>query len=683
MGDPERSLRHSMAALAVQDHPLLPAERCVTLARVGSAHTARGRFDEALPPFYRAIGVARATADTGLLAAILSIVGALQYSLSNLEDGIALGEQAWQLIGDSEPDQTWGIAAINWIVAQAPQGHPERAVPVAERFVAHSEAFNIRMRAQSLLVIAAAYVDAGLAERAQEALDQSKRLGMQPDTEPVVAAWVRAHLFNRAGQHTQALELCRQRLQDTGNDPPPRLASLYTEGVLAARMSGDLSLALQWQIALSDLERRINRDAARTRRLTLQIQFELQGAERERDLARAREQAARSEQLRLADVNSRLRDTNRAKTRFLAAASHDLRQPLHAMALQMARLQQEPLPAKAQEASQRLGRALDGLTRMFETLLDISRMDAGALRPQLRPMALRPLLATLSDELTPLAEAKGLRLALRARHSGHTRSDPALLETLLRNLMSNALKYTPQGTVLVALRRARAQWQVQVRDSGIGIPLHEQEQVFDEFHRSAAARQSDADGLGLGLSIVRRLSLLLDHGLTLRSAPGQGSAFTLTLPVVEGADEGTDQPPRAARLVPAATGSALRVGLIEDDPVQRQALEALLQSWGHEVQAAAATDELLVQLKSQITLDALIADYRLEHGQTGLEAAQRLRRLRPGLPTLLITAETDGSVQAALADAGLPWLHKPLRTGQLLSWLNSLDQPAPGASRSG
>jgi signal transduction histidine kinase len=669
-GDAERGLQHGLAALAAQTHPLLPAERCVTLARVASAHTACGRFDEALPFFYRAIDEARATGDTSLLAAMLSIVGGVQYSLSNLEDGIALGEQAWQLIGDREPDQTWGIAAINWIVCQAPQGCPEKAIPVAERFLAHSSAFNIRMQMHSLLAIAAACIDAGLPERARQALAQSAGLAVQPCPEPVAAAWVRAHLLNRDGLHEAALALCRQRLADTANDPPPRLASLYAEGVAAARAQGDLAQALQWQQALGDLERRVNRDAARTRRLTLQIQFELQNAERERDLARAREQAARLEQLRLADANGRLRDTNRAKTRFLAAASHDLRQPLHAMALHMARLQQQQLATDAAQTVQRLDQALDGLTRMFETLLDISRLDAGGLRPQVQPLALRPLLAALTDELAPLAEERGLRLGLRAHHSGGTRSDPALLETLLRNLLANALKYTPQGSVLVALRRAGPHWHVQVRDSGIGIAPDEHEQVFDEFHRSAAARQSGTEGLGLGLSIVRRLSLLLDHGLTLRSAPGRGSCFTLALPVVEGVGEAP------AEHAPAADRPTLRVALIEDDAAQREALCALLQSWGHEVLAAEDLAGLLELQASSGPPDALVADYRLQRGRTGLQAVQQLRGDAPALPALVITAESDPQALAALADSGLPWLPKPLKSGQLRSWLASLSARA-------
>ncbi len=684
----EEGIEHAQAALAAQPHPMLQA---VVMARLGSALANLGRLDEALPWYYRARASATQAGDSGTLAAIVSIAGGLQVSLGNLDDGAALAEQAWRLVCDGEPDQIWAVSAINWIVSLAHQQRLADWQAVADAFVQASPAFNPQLRWRGRLAIAGVQADARQDVQAQDSLDTVAAQWPSGQPESVDAVWVQALLHNRAGRAAAALQLCQQRLAPDSaalkTDPPLSQARLYAEAVAAARALGDVHQALHWQIELAALQKRIHQDAARSRRITLQIHFELQAAQQARDLAQQGEQQAQREGQRLAELNQRLEEANLAKTRFLAVASHDLRQPLHALGLQLAHLRSGVEGVARLAVEHRMEQAMGSLRQMFDTLLDLSRMDAGVVAPRRQVVALAPLLVRLVDELTPLAQSRGLRLGLHLVGERFSDTDPALLETMLRNLLGNALKYTPSGGALLALRHRQQGLTVEVWDSGVGIASSEHEKVFEEFYQVNQQATDSGQGLGLGLAIVRRLGVLLGHRLQLDSVPGRGSRFRLHLAAVDALaapEEGAG--PCAADTVSAQASGRLRIGVIDDDPIVRESLAALLQRWGHEVSAAACANEWLKA--PSLALDAIIADYRLAHGATGVEEVSRLRQHAGWpVPALLVSGDTSPAGLRALQSCGLPSLPKPLQALSLRAWLLRCASQAsgtqPGAAAAG
>ncbi len=264
-------------------------------------------------------------------------------------------------------------------------------------------------------------------------------------------------------------------------------------------------------------------------------------AELEQRVARQTEQLRQAiEEMRSA--RDAAEQANQAKTRFLAAASHDLRQPAHALALYLAALRTHTLPDSTTELVQRMQAPLTAMDTMFQALLDVSSIDAGALVPARQRFALEPLLRPLTEEFSVAAEARGLRLSLRlpAGPAAVTDSDPALVERIVRNLLSNAIKYTPRGGVLLACRMRRhphPHWRIEVWDSGLGLAPADCHRVFDEFFQASNGRHQRGDGLGLGLSIVQRLARLLDADLQLRSRLDHGSCFSLGLPMRSGLTE--------------------------------------------------------------------------------------------------------------------------------------------------
>ncbi len=359
------------------------------------------------------------------------------------------------------------------------------------------------------------------------------------------------------------------------------------------------------------------------------------------------------------------------KTRFFAAASHDLRQPLHAIGLFGAVIERELAAcAHPQHANtQRLMRAVDALGDSLDTLLDVSRLDAGVIAPELAARPLNPVLQALGAIFTPRADERGLQLRLRATPLW-ARTDAELLQRLLANLIENALKYTPQGGVLVLARARGAQVWIDVVDTGIGIAPEHQEAVFAEFYQVGNPRRDRSRGLGMGLSIVRRLSLLLDHPVHLHSRPGHGSRFRVVLPAA--AAQSTPVRPNAA--APAATPSGARVLLVEDEDDIAHAMQALLHAQGLRLARAATPAEARQRFDEARAagqpFDALVCDLRLAGGADGLALALSLRGPgRAALPTLLITGETAPDPLRRVRDAGLPVLFKPVAAPALLDAL--------------
>jgi signal transduction histidine kinase/CheY-like chemotaxis protein len=355
-----------------------------------------------------------------------------------------------------------------------------------------------------------------------------------------------------------------------------------------------------------------------------------------------------------------------AKSRFLAAASHDLRQPMHALSLFIGALRRHALPEDSRHLVDNISRAASSMGALFEGLLNLSRLDAGVVVPRLQPVALDVLLEQLVLEFRPQAQTHGL--ALRARPSSAiVRSDPALLGRILRNLLDNAIRHTRHGGVLIGVRSASATAvRVEVWDTGPGIPMEEHERVFWEFHQLGNPERDRSKGLGLGLAIVRRTAALLAHPLELRSRVGRGTVFGLTLARAQ-LQLAPDAEAAPATPADPSSPSAL-VFVIEDDAPSRLGLQLLLEDWGHQVVAAAGVDELIERAAGVPGKPRLIvSDYRLREHQTGIEAIERVREEYndDSIAALLVSGDTDPQRLIEVAQRGLPLLHKPVDPAHL------------------
>lgn len=361
------------------------------------------------------------------------------------------------------------------------------------------------------------------------------------------------------------------------------------------------------------------------------------------------------------------------KTRFLAAASHDLRQPVHAIGLFGTVIERELHHHPQQANAQRLLRAVNTLGSSLDAMLDVSRLDAGVVQPALEDTPLNPVFQSINQLLAARAEERGLQLRLRATPLW-VRTDSDLLRRLLGNLIENALKYTPAGGVLVVARaRGDAVW-IDVVDTGIGIAAEHQEQVFAEFYQVNNPGRDRSRGLGMGLSIVRRLSQLLQHPVQLRSRPGRGSRFRIVLPAAAARPSSTFGDSADAAPPQHLPAHATRVLLVEDEDDIAHALQALMQSHGMHLTHAATPAQAQAAFDAAHArgqpFEALICDLRLAEGADGLVLALALRaRSAPAVPALLITGETAPEPLRRVHDAGLPVLFKPVTATALLSAL--------------
>jgi signal transduction histidine kinase/CheY-like chemotaxis protein len=392
---------------------------------------------------------------------------------------------------------------------------------------------------------------------------------------------------------------------------------------------------------------------------------------------RSVEQLAVTLETRVQERTRSLQEANAAKTRFLAAASHDLRQPVVAIGL-LAGLLREQLSGPLATLAQRLVLAVGALESMLKGLLDVSRLDTGSFKAEQQAVPLQEVFDSIAAHEAEAAQAKGIRLRCRPTVLV-AKSDRVLLEQILRNLVGNAVRYTDRGGVLVAARRRGDQVLLQVWDSGRGIPEARQAEVFEEFVQLGNPQRDRSQGLGLGLALVRRGAALLGVPLSLRSTVGRGSCFSVTVPGAAAS--------AAPALAEAGTASSLKglsVVLVEDDPAVCQALAQRLRAWGAVVMAFERPTELFRMLGGEAgtpltSADLLITDQRLPEA-TGVEVAARVRsHLGTHLPVLVITADTAPQDIAPLAASGLPVLCKPFGAQDLLRAIEALRKPG-GAS---
>ena len=356
-----------------------------------------------------------------------------------------------------------------------------------------------------------------------------------------------------------------------------------------------------------------------------------------------------------------------SKSKFLAAASHDLRQPLHALGLFVDALESRIQYPEVRSIVDNIRISTDALSDLLNALLDISKLDAGVLEPRLTDFPLRPLLDRIKTDFSEVASSKNLRL--RIVDCGFTiRTDPAMLERILRNLVSNAIRYTQHGSVLLGCRRQGDQVRIEVHDSGIGIPSDQQEIIFDEFYQIENPERDRRKGLGLGLAIVKRLADLLDCRLTVSSKPDKGSVFRITVPYLGAAIQ-----PTVATQNFINDLQATRVLVIDDETMIRIGMRKVLEEWGCVVQEAESIEQALNTLKGECAIDIILTDFRLRENTTGIEAIQRIHaHCDESIPAIILTGDTDPQRLREAKKSGFRLLHKPVSSAKLRSLMSYL-----------
>ncbi len=365
----------------------------------------------------------------------------------------------------------------------------------------------------------------------------------------------------------------------------------------------------------------------------------------------------------LAQKSDALQQAIEHKTRFIAAASHDLRQPVHAMGLFLEVLRHDP-SARLDDSISHLEASQRNLRTMLGNMLDISKLDAAVVEPRLQDFHIDELMQRLSSEFAPLAAHK--QLDFRCRPSGlAVRSDELLLERIVRNLLANALTYTGQGGVLLACRRVGGMVRLQVFDTGVGIGAEQRPTLFLAFNQLGNLPRRNADGLGLGLAIVRQMADLLEHRVSLRSTPGRGSVFSVDVPLADGLPASLPAKSVAAEGPDGMPGCLVMI--LDDDAAVCEGTSRLLGQWGHRTIVCRSTEHALASMRQQRREpDMLLADFALGSGQDGLSAVASIQRsMTQPIPVILITGDTaPARIREAYA-AGHFLLHKPVNPQRL------------------
>lgn len=371
--------------------------------------------------------------------------------------------------------------------------------------------------------------------------------------------------------------------------------------------------------------------------------------------------------LQLRERTEEAERANLAKSRFLASASHDLRQPMHALGLFIADLSRKEHTPDTRILIERIAASAEAMENLLDSLLDISKLDAGVVSSSPRGFALGPLFERIGNDYAHAARERGLRLRVRPTKLW-IHSDPLLFERILINLVGNALRYTPQGSIVVAARRRGDHVLIEVRDSGLGIAPENQSSIFVEFVQLDNPARDRSKGLGLGLAIVRRLADLLYHPITLRSAPGRGSVFGVVVPLARAESSATPQPLQEQDLLGRI------IVMIDDDSLAQESLAGLLRAWGCFVVASDSLASALDALEEmEVEPEIIISDYRLPGPHTGLSIIAKMReRFGANLPALLLSGDTGPETLREATACQVPLLHKPVRPAKLRAALSHL-----------
>lgn len=374
------------------------------------------------------------------------------------------------------------------------------------------------------------------------------------------------------------------------------------------------------------------------------------------------------QQYALADqARARAESASRSKSLFFAAANHDLRQPLHSLGLFATALRNGKVDDHGRRMIDQILQATESLEQLFDNLLDISKLDAGQVEVKKEIVPVSLVFDRLRSTFASSAEDKGLKLIVR-RSRVMLFTDPTLLFRVLSNLVSNAIRYTENGGVIVACRKRRGGVVIEVWDSGIGIPAEQHERIFEEFYQLNNPARDRSRGLGLGLATVRRIMQLLDHSLTVRSSVGRGSRFSLGVAL---ADPNKIHSGAATieQKVPNLIGGKL-IMVIDDEESVRLGMQSLLESWGCKCITAMDSDQALRAIDGRVP-DFIIADLRLRGDRNGIDAIRELRsKLGDGIPAVLISGDTAPEQLRKVSSAGLTMMHKPLKAVRLRALLN-------------
>ncbi|MGN6466135.1 MAG: ATP-binding response regulator [Rhizobiaceae bacterium] len=390
---------------------------------------------------------------------------------------------------------------------------------------------------------------------------------------------------------------------------------------------------------------------------------------------RARTDELRSTLRRLEQSNHELalakeaaEQANLSKTRFLAAASHDVLQPLNAAHLSISALADLQSSDDGRRLAAQVSSALETMEDVLRTLLDISKLDAGVVRPELSDVELQPLFRSLVSDFSPMAAKKGLQLRFRPTNAV-IRTDRTLYRRVLQNIISNAIRYTVKGGVIVGTRHKAGKIAVVVADTGIGIPQEQYEAVYEEFQRGRNASEAErsSGGLGLGLAIVKRLISALGHDISFTSGLGKGTVFQVSAQPAAAQPVPRARPTRAVEAPRFYGLYGVRILLVENDVPVMEAMSSLLERWHCSIRIASSTQESLEQLgDTNWVPDLIIADQHLDHGDLGsITIGEARRYLGRAVPSLIITADPSEALAAATRQSGIELMHKPVKPAEL------------------
>jgi signal transduction histidine kinase/CheY-like chemotaxis protein len=370
---------------------------------------------------------------------------------------------------------------------------------------------------------------------------------------------------------------------------------------------------------------------------------------------------------RLRDAKLEAEQANLSKTKFLAAVSHDLLQPLNAARLFTSALLERP----SEKLVRNVSNSLEDVENLLGTLVDISKLDAGVIKADIAPFALSELLENLAVEYTELARSEGLELHFIGC-SALVRSDIQLLARILRNLLSNAIRYTYQGRIVLGCRRQHQRLSIQVWDSGMGIAEERLEEIFQEFKRGDVQRPDQDRGLGLGLAIVEKIAGILGHRIGVKSWPGKGSMFSVEVPLSATAPKSLPMPAMSEPMLERLQGA--RVWVLDNDAAICAGMRTLLEGWGCRVVTALSEQDLARQVDNyHAEADLLIADYHLDDDQNGVDAVARINARRASaIPAMMITANYSNELKQQIRELGHTLMHKPVRPMKLKTAMSHL-----------
>ncbi|TAG04728.1 MAG: hybrid sensor histidine kinase/response regulator [Betaproteobacteria bacterium] len=704
------------AAKRSPDDDPLPEARYIALNLRALCNGERGDLDESMRSFSAALTAAQLTGIPVFEANARGNFGGFHADIHNFEDAERMCRQAFALAETAGARASWVTSGTNWMLALFCLGRYAEARAVALQLLGRESWLLPAKHSAYFTKFAAVFLHAGELDRAVEFLDRAH--AASNPTVPLRTVewfWVSAEVRNAQGRYGEAVSLCRQAILEASDfdqfSLPTDLMRLYNAATLAAEALGDFKSALQFKKeAFAKFEALVGQ-SARAKRLALQMDYEVQQAEWQRDRAQTELRAAEFEQVRLAELHALLEAANADKSRFLAAASHDLRQPVHAIGLFADTLVGHVEAGETRDMVMRIQQSMRAMNGMLSELLDISNLNAGTTRASVSAVSITGVLLHLDNEFGATARARGLELRLSAPDAW-VQSDPVLLQRILQNLVANALAYTERGGVLVTARIRGDGLAIDVWDTGIGIEPGHLPRIFDEFYQIGNVSRDRRKGMGLGLAIVRRLVDLLGHTLEVNTKPGRGTRFRVRVPLAEPVNAVLGDTPTA--LLNLSGKIAL---VVDDEPDVRDSMAAALSSRGCTVIAAGNAAEAIALLdqtpismpsvllpppggegwgeggrtRSKFELiahtlspnpsppgggaqgpDFAVMDYRLE-SQTGLAALAEIRaHLGCHLPALIVTGDTSASDLSRFAATGEAWLIKPVTADDLQRALTRL-----------